>query len=108
MTPADSASGFLGFTWDAWTAIGLFGQSLFAVRFAVQWAASEVRKESVVPISFWWISIAASLISLAYFVRRWELVGISGSLFNSIVYVRNLQLIHGKKLRETPPAAPAD
>src|SRR5262245_18044020 len=32
-----------------WLAIGVVGQALFAARFLVQWAASEMKRRSVVP-----------------------------------------------------------
>ena len=39
--------------------LGFVGNLLFAMRFIVQWIASEKRGESVLPVSFWHFSIAA-------------------------------------------------
>jgi lipid-A-disaccharide synthase-like uncharacterized protein len=38
-------------TWF-WLAVGVAGQGLFAGRFIVQWAATEVKRKSVVPPAF--------------------------------------------------------
>jgi len=40
-----------------WLAVGFVGQAFFSMRFVVQWIASEKRKESVIPVSFWFFSI---------------------------------------------------
>jgi lipid-A-disaccharide synthase-like uncharacterized protein len=40
-----------------WLSVGLVGQAFFSMRFVVQWLASEKRKESVIPVSFWFFSI---------------------------------------------------
>ena len=36
--------------------IGFTGQALFASRFIVQWIYSENKGESVIPLSFWYLS----------------------------------------------------
>ena len=38
-----------------WLALGLLGQAAFTLRFLVQWVVSERRRESVIPVSFWWL-----------------------------------------------------
>ena len=43
-----------------WMTIGFLGQGIFTARFLVQWCASEREQDSVVPVSFWWISLAAA------------------------------------------------
>jgi hypothetical protein len=63
---------------------------------SVQWIASEKRGESVLPVSFWHFSIAASMILGAYFIFRRDPVGIVSSLPNSVIYLRNLHLIRRK------------
>ena len=50
-------------TFTPWTAVGFAGQALFFSRFAVQWIASERRKQSHVPVAFWWLSLLGSLIT---------------------------------------------
>ena len=42
---------------QAWLAFGLLGQLIFGARFIVQWIASEKKRESHIPIVFWYLSI---------------------------------------------------
>jgi lipid-A-disaccharide synthase-like uncharacterized protein len=76
-----------------WVAIGLCGQLLFTSRMIVQWFTSEKSKRSVVPVSFWWMSLAGATMLLVYFIWRRDIVGILGQATGWIVYVRNLLLI---------------
>ena len=85
-----------------WLALGFLGQGLFSARFVVQWLASEKRGESVVPVSFWYLSIAGSLTVLAYAIYRRDPVFILAYGFNSFIYVRNLMLIHRKRSGGVP------
>lgn len=89
---------------DFWLIFGLLGQLSFTMRFVVQWIASEKRKESVIPISFWAFSLLGSLILLIYAIYRKDPVFILGQAFGFTVYIRNLQLIFKKKnsAREIP------
>ena len=79
-----------------WVAIGLVGQGMFFMRFFVQWMASEKQKKSIIPYSFWYFSIAGSVIVLAYGLWRMDPVIIIGQMTGSIIYFRNLFLIHRK------------
>jgi len=88
-----------------WVAFGLFSQVLFAGRMAVQLFVSERRGRSVVPVAFWWISIAGAAMLLTYFVWRRDIVGVLGQSAGSVVYVRNLWLIYRQEdgaPRESP------
>ncbi len=85
---------------DYWDLVGGLGQLIFASRFIVQWIASERRKESVVPVTFWYLSIVGSLIMLAYGLHIRKLPIIAGYALNCIPYGRNLMLIRAKKNRE--------
>jgi lipid-A-disaccharide synthase-like uncharacterized protein len=78
-----------------WLGIGLAGQTLFMMRFIVQWIHSERHQKSVIPVSFWYFSLLGGLTVLAYGVHRIDPVIILGQLPGTIVYVRNLMLIHG-------------
>jgi lipid-A-disaccharide synthase-like uncharacterized protein len=86
----------------AWLAIGFLGQALFAARFLVQWIASERRRESVVPVAFWYLSLGGAAILLAYAVWRRDPVFILGQAFGFVVYSRNLVLIGRRAKTETP------
>lgn len=90
-------------TWakcDLWAIFGLIGQTIFGLRFVHQWIVSERRKESIIPIGFWYMSIIGSLILLAYAIKRADPVFILGFAFNSFVYVRNLTFIYRKRALE--------
>jgi lipid-A-disaccharide synthase-like uncharacterized protein len=88
-------------TEHVWLAIGLLGQALFSARFLVQWIASERRRQSVVPVHFWYFSLAGGVTLLAYAVHRLDPVFIIGQLSGLFVYGRNLYFIR------RPPAAAA-
>ena len=76
-----------------WVGVGLVGQAIFSARFIVQWIVSERRKRSVIPISFWFLSMAGSLVLLAYAIHRKDPVFILGQAGGMLVYSRNLWLI---------------
>ena len=82
-----------------WLGVGLLGQAFFSMRFLVQWIASERRKESVIPVSFWFFSIGGGLTLLVYAVYRLDPVFIIGQGAGLFVYLRNLYLIRRKVRR---------
>jgi lipid-A-disaccharide synthase-like uncharacterized protein len=82
---------------DFWLIFGFIGQAMFTMRFIIQWIASEKRKESVIPIAFWYFSLAGGLILLAYAIRQMDPVFILAYLLNPIIYSRNLYFIYKKK-----------
>lgn len=83
--------------------LGLLGQGLFFSRFLVQWLASEKTGKSVVPVSFWYLSIGGGGLLLFYAIWRKDPVIILGQLVGLFVYIRNLMLIYRHK-----PAAAAE
>ncbi|MBU0677776.1 MAG: lipid-A-disaccharide synthase N-terminal domain-containing protein [Verrucomicrobia bacterium] len=80
-----------------WVGIGLGGQLCFFSRFLVQWIASERRKESVVPVAFWYFSIIGGIILLFYAIHRKDIVFILGQATGILIYSRNLHLIARSK-----------
>ncbi len=82
-----------------WVVFGVFGQFLFMSRFLVQWIASERAKRSVIPIAFWYLSIAGALTLFAYAVHRGDPVFILGQSLGIFIYSRNLYLIQVEKKR---------
>lgn len=81
-----------------WIIVGFAGQIFFTMRFVVQWIATEKKRESVIPVIFWYLSIIGSILLLAYAIYRKDPVFILGQSFGSIVYSRNLYFIYkGKK-----------
>jgi lipid-A-disaccharide synthase-like uncharacterized protein len=85
-----------------WLAIGLTGNAAFFTRFLVQWIASERAGRSYVPAVFWYLSIAGSLILLAYAIHRRDPVFVLAFLPNCVVYVRNLVLLRRTGALESP------
>ena len=80
-----------------WEGIGFVGLCFFSMRFIVQWIASEKKKESVIPVSFWYYSIVGSVLLLAYAIHRLDRVFILSYVFNTFIYLRNLFFIYKKK-----------
>lgn len=78
---------------DVWIAIGFFAQAMFSARFLVQWIASERAGRSVVPVAFWFFSIAGGAILFVYALSRQDPVFIAGQGAGLIIYTRNLILI---------------
>jgi lipid-A-disaccharide synthase-like uncharacterized protein len=83
-----------------WLTVGFLGQALFTARFLVQWLASEKKRESVVPVAFWWLSLLGGTAILSYAVFRRDPVIITGQGMGLFVYVRNLMLLN-KARRQT-------
>ncbi|HEY0590837.1 MAG TPA: lipid-A-disaccharide synthase N-terminal domain-containing protein [Thermoanaerobaculia bacterium] len=82
--------------WDFWIAFGFLGQAAFSARFLVQWLWSEKRRESFIPIYFWYFSLLGGLILTIYAVHRRDPVFTVGQAFGLLVYIRNLMLIRNQ------------
>jgi lipid-A-disaccharide synthase-like uncharacterized protein len=77
-----------------WLAVGFAGQALFGARFLIQWVRSEMLRRSVIPIAFWYCSLAGGVVLLAYAIWRGDPVFIVGQGMGLFVYSRNLYLIY--------------
>lgn len=86
----------------AWVGLGFLGQILFSGRMLVQWLASERSRRSVVPVAFWWMSLAGATMLLVYFVWRKDIVGVLGQATGWLIYLRNLRLIYRAGSEEAP------
>ena len=86
-----------------WLIVGFVGQALFSARFLVQWLASERKKESVIPVMFWYFSILGGSTLLVYSIHKEDPVFIVGQAAGLRIYARNLYFI----LRKKPATAPA-
>ena len=82
---------------DVWVAIGFAAQAMFSARFLIQWIASEKAGRSVVPVAFWFFSIAGGSILFAYALYRQDPVFIAGQGAGLFIYFRNLWLIFREK-----------
>lgn len=83
-----------------WVLVGLGGQIMFMMRFLIQWIVSEKAKKSVIPVSFWYFSIAGAAILLAYAIYRQDPVFILGQSLGFFIYARNLWFIFKEKREE--------
>lgn len=86
---------------NQWVIFGFVFQSCFMMRFLVQWIASEREGKSVIPISFWFFSLAgaAGLLTYAAVYLR-DPVFAFGQSTGFIIYIRNLVLIRRTRLKE--------
>ena len=80
-----------------WIGIGFAGQLLFTSRFLVQWIASERARKPIVPVAFWYFSLAGGVTLLAYAIHRRDPVFMAGQALGTIIYARNLWLIHAER-----------
>jgi lipid-A-disaccharide synthase-like uncharacterized protein len=88
-----------------WLTLGFLGQLLFTMRFVVQWIKSERLKRSVVPLAFWYFSLAGGATLFAYALHRGDPVFIVGQGMGIFIYLRNLWLIYRERRGAEPPAA---
>ena len=77
-----------------WGLFGFAGQAVFGVRFLIQWLKSEQEGHSVIPLAFWYCSLAGGLISFIYavHVQAWPLV--MGQALPLPIYARNIWMIY--------------
>ena len=85
-------------------ALGFLAQGLFTARFLVQWIASERAGRSVVPLSFWYFSVAGGGLLLVYAILRRDPVFILGQAGGLVIYLRNLCLIYKERGKRKAPA----
>jgi lipid-A-disaccharide synthase-like uncharacterized protein len=76
-----------------WIGVGLAGNAAFALRFVVQWIASERAGRSVVPLAFWYLSLVGAAVLLAYAIHRRDPIFTLAYLPNGFIYLRNLWLL---------------
>jgi lipid-A-disaccharide synthase-like uncharacterized protein len=80
-----------------WILLGYVGQSLFAMRFIVQWVASEKVGRSVIPVAFWFFSIGGGLLLFVYALYVRDPVFIIGQGLGLFVYLRNVYFVFREK-----------
>lgn len=79
-------------SWLLW--LGIISQIVFTLRFVYQWLYSEYKKSSTLPLGFWLLSLVGSLLILIYAINRKDPVLFIGHLLGSVIYIRNLILLH--------------
>lgn len=80
-----------------WLGIGFLGQAMFSMRFLIQWIQSERERRSIIPVAFWYFSVAGGALLLAYAIYRLDPVFIVGQGAGLMIYGRNLYFIHKGK-----------
>ncbi len=92
---------------DFWLVLGLFAQALFTARFVIQWWVSERAGKSVIPFSFWILSIGGGGLLFLYALIRADLVYIIGQGSGLAIYVRNVSLVLRERAAEKAKAEEA-
>jgi lipid-A-disaccharide synthase-like uncharacterized protein len=86
-----------------WLILGFTAQALFSARFVIQWIASEKAKASIIPVLFWYLSIAGGGLLLIYAIHIKDPVFIIGQAFGFLIYARNIYFVRKKtKIIEQP------
>ena len=90
-----------------WIGVGFSGQVLFFMRFFVQWLASEREGASVIPIAFWYFSLAGGAVLTVYAgLYRRDPVIFLGQIGGMLIYGRNLALVYrGRRQARATTAA---
>ncbi len=83
-----------------WIILGFVAQFMFMMRFVIQWIASERVGRSIVPVAFWFFSIAGGSLLLIYAIQRQDPVFIAGQGLGLIIYFRNVWLIIKEKRQD--------
>ncbi len=81
----------------SWLIVGLTWQTIFSARFLLQWIYSEIKRQSAIPMIFWYTSIVGGATLLGYAIHKQDPVFIVGQTGGVLIYLRNLQL----RLRES-------
>jgi lipid-A-disaccharide synthase-like uncharacterized protein len=82
---------------DPWEWLGLAAQLCFAGRFAYQWWKSEKAGTVVLPVLFWYLSIAGGVLMLVYAIRIGSLAIVVAQSTGLFFYLRNLFIASRKK-----------
>lgn len=82
---------------SAWILLGFIAQSLFMMRFLIQWIVSERARRSVVPVAFWFFSLGGGALLFVYAIHRRDPVFIAGQGLGVFIYIRNLSLIAAER-----------
>lgn len=92
--------------YDMWDAIGFLGAAVFGSRFIIQWLKSEMEGRSVIPIAFWYCSLAGAMINLVYVIHLKSVPLVLGNTLPLFIYARNLYLTYRERADLARMAAP--
>lgn len=82
---------------DVFLILGGIGQLLLNLRYVYQWYHSEKANESILPLGFWLLSLAASVLVVVYSLHRNDPVLLVAQSLGIIVYVRNIYFAFVKR-----------
>jgi lipid-A-disaccharide synthase-like uncharacterized protein len=82
---------------SGWAVLGFIGQLFFGTRYVIQWIVSERHGRSVIPLSFWTLSLTGSAILLVYAIHIADPVFLLANLFTGFVFSRNIMLIRKER-----------
>lgn len=77
--------------------LGFFGQILYLLRFAIQWIASEVQKKSIVPLSFWVVSLLASFTMVLHYAFQAHVAFAALNWIGTYIAARNCAIMRGSR-----------
>lgn len=86
-----------------WELVCFVGEAIFGGRFILQWIVSEYKKESHIPVAFWYMSVIGTVILLVYSVHIQKPVLILTFTAQIGIYIRNLVLIKKQKVPKPSP-----
>ncbi|MDR1612439.1 MAG: lipid-A-disaccharide synthase N-terminal domain-containing protein [Planctomycetota bacterium] len=97
--------------WDAWELFGLLGEGLFFARMLAQWLASEKVKKPVIPILYWYFSLAGAVILVIYALHIGSFAVLIPQVVGILFYWRGLRLEYiyrrsERRRRESGPDRP--
>src|SRR5689334_18425048 len=83
-----------------WELVGYLGLALFSARWIVQVWSSRARAQSVLPLSFWYMSITGSTLLLVYFsLGHKDLVGFLSNVPPLGIALYNLGFYRVKRMQ---------
>ncbi len=86
--------------WDVWELVGLLGEGLFFFRLLAQWLASEKVKKPVIPVVYWYMSLAGTLVLIAYAMHIGSFAVLLPQVVGVFLYLRGLQLEYMSRERD--------
>lgn len=89
----------------AWLVIGFTGQVLLFGRWVVQWWMSERAGSPVIPLGYWYMSLAGGVALFLYAAHKRDPVFILGTAVGLAIYLRNLALWRRDRLRRAEATA---
>lgn len=72
--------------------IGYFSAFVFSFRFLIQWIISERAHKSVVPTSFWWLSLLGNASLMLHSLIQWQYPVALIQSINGVISARNINL----------------